>query len=241
MNTHDMEVLRQAYEAWMGGNVLRQARSRNKRFTFGDQWGDVTLGADRQRITDWERFTAAGTTPVTNNLLRQLVKTVVGRFRSQVIDAETVADKTLRQIKDDNQLAELDARALEEFLISGCAVQRVDGVTAIDGTEHIEVSNVNPNQFFVNAFFDPRARDCRVVGQLHDLTMAQLLRRVSDGTRRKAAAVRRVYEQMMDSRIAGCATQLGADSQSGTDFWYCRDSDPGENAYGPNPKENELY
>lgn len=23
--------------------------------------------------------------------------------------------------------------------------------------------------------------------------------------------------------------------------WYCRDSDPGENAYGPNPKENELY
>lgn len=225
MNTHDMEVLRQAYEAWMGGNVLRQARSRNKRFTFGDQWGDVTLGADGQRITDWERFTAAGTTPVTNNLLRQLVKTVVGRFRSQVIDAETVADKTLRQIKDDNQLAELDARALEEFLISGCAVQRVDGVTAIDGTEHIEVSNVNPNQFFVNAFFDPRARDCRVVGQLHDLTMAQLLRRVSDGTRRKAAAVRRVYEQMVDSRIAGCATQLGADSQSGTDFWYCRDSD----------------
>ena len=111
MNTHDMDVLRRAYEAWMGGSKLREARNRNKCFTFGDQWGDVSVTASGQCMSDWERFTAAGTTPVTNNLIRQLVKTVVGRFRSQVIDTEKTSS-ALRQVKETNQLNELDARAL---------------------------------------------------------------------------------------------------------------------------------
>ena len=175
----------------MGGRKLREARNRTKCFTFGDQWGDVSVTASGQCMSDWERFTAAGTTPVTNNLIRQLVKTVVGRFRSQVIDTEKTSS-ALRQVKETNQLNELDARALEEFLISGCCMQRVEAVKAIDGTEHVEVTNVNPNRFFVNALLDPRGHDCRLVGQLHDLTMAELLRRVAGGSRRKAAMVRRL-------------------------------------------------
>ncbi|MBO4871548.1 MAG: hypothetical protein J5565_06150 [Muribaculaceae bacterium] len=225
MMTQEMNVLHRAFEAWMAGGALRKARERNKRFTFGDQWGDVTIGESGQLVTDWERYVKAGTMPLTNNLIRQLVKTVVGRFRSHVIDTEKDIDDALRQVKDDNQLNELDARTLEEFLISGCCIQRVDVLPTIDGKAHTVVTPVNPNHFFVNAFIDPLGRDCRIVGQLHNLTIADLLRRVSGGSRRKAAGVRHLYDEMVDSRIASCATALGADSQSGTDFWYSRESD----------------
>lgn len=223
--THDIMVLRRAYEAWMNGSTLRNSRARNKRFTFGEQWGDVSLNADGKAVTDSERFARAGTTPVTNNLIRQLVKTIVGRFRANIINKEKISDEHLAQIHSDNDLAELDARALEEFLISGCCIQRVDRDANTDGHYHTLVTNVNPTRFFVNSLIDPRGRDCRIVGQLHDLTIAQLLHIVADGSRRKAAWVRRLYSEQVDNRIAACCTQLGADSQNGMDFWYCRDND----------------
>lgn len=218
-------VLRRAYEAWMGGSTLRNSRARNKRFTFGDQWSDVSLTTDREMMTDWERFARCGTTPVTNNLIRQLVKTIVGRFRYNVINKEKIADTDLARLHDENDLAELDSRALEEFLISGCCIQRVDCDSDAAGQCSKVVTNVNPTRFFVNAFIDPRGRDCRLLGQLHDLTIAELMHRVAGGSRRKASWVRRLYSDQVDSRIAACCTQLGADSQNGMDFWYCRDSD----------------
>ena len=223
--THEMMVLRRAYEAWMGGSSLRSSRERNKRFTFGDQWGDITLTHNGDAVTDWERFARAGTTPVTNNLIRQLVKTIVGRFRAHIINKEKISNKKLVRLHDENDLAELDARALEEFLISGCCIQRVDRDTNTTGHTDTLVANVSPTRFFVNAFIDPRGRDCRIVGQLHDFTIAQLLHRMAGGSRRKAAWVRRLYSEQVDSRIAACSTQLGADSQNGMDFWYCRDND----------------
>ena len=218
--TYDTNVLRKAFQAWNGGSALRLGRQRNKRFTFGDQWGDSSLTPDGQRVTDWERFTRAGTTPVTNNLIRQLVKTVVGRFRSQVIDHEQLADKALAEVHRDNLLAELDARALEEFLISGCCLQRVERVPSAPGQDvRIDVSNIHPNLFFAEAFADPRVRDCRLLGQLHELQLHELMRRVAGGQRRKAAWVRRLYTDHTDTRTADCATQLGADSQSAVGFW----------------------
>ena len=54
--------------------------------------------------------------PLTNNLLRQIVKTVVGRYRTDVATEERSGG--LADIVSMNSLDELDARALEEFLIS---------------------------------------------------------------------------------------------------------------------------
>ncbi len=223
---NDMTVLLRAYNAWMSGSALRQGRQRNKRFTFGDQWGDSTLTADGRRVTDWERFTAAGTTPVTNNLIRQLVKTVVGRYRAQTIDTEKPANGPLGEVREANQLDELDARALDEFLISGCCAQRADIEAApADAHPHVAVSNVNPNQLIVSSFLDPCGRDCRLVGQLHDLPLAELMRRVAGGQRRKAAWVRRLYTEQAEERVAACAASLGADAVAGTGFWHADEPD----------------
>jgi hypothetical protein len=213
-------ILRAAYSAWSAGSSLRADRSRNKRFTYGDQWSDMTCDCHGRSVTEYERYSEDGGAPATNNLIRQLVKTIVGRFRSEHIDVGKIKDARVAGVHASNQLDELDSRALEEFLISGCCVQRVDIDSGLC-ERHVRVDNVNLNRFFINAIVDPLARDCEIVGQIHDLSVADLVKRVSCGSRGKAAWVRRLYSENADSRVADFMAATGGDTQSGTDFWLC--------------------
>ena len=213
----NLSVLRAAYRTWLGGSELRRSRLRNKRFTYGDQWGDLTVDHDGQRVTEWERYCAGGDAPITNNLIRHLVKSIVGRFRSEALGKEDA--KTGNPKIDRNVLNELDCRCFEEFLISGSCVQRVDSSGRFSRGD-VEVRNVNLNKFFVNAISDPLCRDCEIVGELHDLSVSELLRLTAGGNRRRAEWIRSLYSDNAELRAAECATRLGADSQSGTDFWH---------------------
>ncbi len=217
-------VLNAAFNAWNACGTLRRTRQRNKQFAYGDQWSDIGVDAQGRVTTDRERYTAGGSLPVTNNLIRNLVRTVVGRYRAQYLSKEP-ADKRLRQVSLDNELGELDSRALEEFLVSGCCVQRVDN-EPVAGGYRTTVENVNPNHFFVNAMTDVRSWDCEIVGQLHDLSIARLLQRVAGGSRRKAQWIRRLYTDNAEQRTQAYATSIGADSQSATSFW--RAVEPGK-------------
>ena len=223
-NERHTRVLQAAYQAWMNGAGLRQARLRNKRFTYGDQWGDLVRDHKGCVMTEGELLASQGCQGITNNLIRQLVKTIVGRFRSQNIKKNDDNEATAPSSASfDNELDELDARALEEFLISGCCIQRVDTCHEPGGDERVRVDNVNVNRLFTGPMNDTRAWDCELIGQLHDLNIAQLLRRVASGNPRKAAWVRRLYTDGAESRLADFTTRLGADSQLGTDFWHAHD------------------
>ena len=222
-NEGHTRVLRAAYQAWMNAAGLRQARLRNKRFTYGDQWGDLVRDRQGRTMTEGEHLASQGCESITNNLIRQLVKTIVGRFRSQYIKTEGDDDSPLALIKRANELDELDSRALEEFLISGCCIQRVENWHEPGEDERVRVDNVNVNKMFAGTMNDTRAWDCELIGQLHDLNIAQLLRHVAGGNQRKAAWVRRLYTDGAESRLADFTTRLGADSQLGTDFWHASD------------------
>ena len=129
---------------------------------------------------------------MTNNLIRQMIKTIVGRYRTECITNRIPANKNVALVHEQNQLEELDSRALEEFLISGTAVQRI--AIERDLWRHwVRVENVNLNNFFINHIEDPLARDCEMVGQLHELYMAQLLKIVARGSRSKARWIRNLY------------------------------------------------
>ena len=225
-NEQHTSVLHAAYKAWMNAAGLRQARLRNKRFTYGDQWGDLVRDREGCLITEGEHLARQGCESITNNMIRKLVKTIVGRFRNQYLardDKPTASMSTALDEACDNELDELDSRALEEFLISGCCIQRVEKDGSPGEAEHVKVDNVNVTRLFVNTMNDPRSRDCELIGQLHDLNIAQLLRRVANGNQRKAAWVRRLYTDNAESRQAEFTTRLGADSQLGTDFWRASD------------------
>ena len=47
-----MILLNAAREAWGRGHEMRARRERFKRFTYGDQWGDIVRAADGRYISE---------------------------------------------------------------------------------------------------------------------------------------------------------------------------------------------
>ena len=217
--TPDGQVLVNAFHAWMSCAALRASRARNKRFVYGNQWADPCVDREGRAMTEGERVKQRGATPLTNNLLRQLLRSVVGRFRTEVLRT-AAGDDAFEAARAQCQLDELDSRMLEEFLISGCALQRLE--TAPDGT--LAVDNVQPDRWFADRLTDPRATDCRLLGALHDTTLPQLIARVAFGKRNRAQWIGRIYTSRPDERTAAWTTAIGADTARAVDFYH---ADPG--------------
>ena len=216
-------ILRAAYQAWANGAELRRSRNRNKNFTYGKQWNDLTTDINGNSITEQRKLIEMGKEPITNNMMRQMVKSVVGRFRSNLKDDDTMCESPiLQRIAEANVLEEMDSRALEEFLISGCCVQRVDSDMRSGGD--VRIDNVNINRFFVNAIEDPRAWDCEIVGQIHDFSLAELILRVgARGNRRRAAWLRDIYcNENTENTIIDFSARIGANNEASTGFWRAR-------------------
>lgn len=180
-----------ARAAWEACSAMRSARRRNKRFVYGRQWDDPVRLPSGEWVTMAERARRNQCEPVTSNIIRQIVKSVVGRFRAEHCPE---VPAPLKSVAEANQLDELDARTLEEFLISGCAIQRISGELRPGGSgPWIDV--VSPARFFVNAFTDPRGHDIETIGMLHDWPFGELLVRLgAHADKGRADALRAIYD-----------------------------------------------
>ncbi len=179
-----------AFEAWSAGAELRRRRQRAKNYTYGKQWSDSVRMPDGSVVTEEQSaITATGRLPLTNNMIRQIVKCVIGNFRSS-LPADSTSLPT--DVESRNSLTELDCRLLEEFLISGCAVQRVVSESRLGGTG-VWIDNVSPENFFVNRFSDPRSLDIELVGMLHTISMRELLIRFGHGDPAKMQQLRHLF------------------------------------------------
>lgn len=209
INTSDAAVFAAAHDAWCSGAPLRKARSRFKDFTYGRQWGDMIVTPSGHTMTEGEYSRVSGRTPQTNNIIRQLVKTVVGRFRASLREksdgSQPPPTPLLEETRRTNALDELDARMLEEFLISGCAIQRVVSERRLHDSEaRVWVDNVSPSRFFVNRFRDPRGWDIELVGMLHDMSLTEAVMRFAHGDpERRSLIVRALSSADFPSRLGG--------------------------------------
>lgn len=215
------DILKDACDAWLRGAELRRRRERCKRYTYGDQWSD-TVRTARGYEPEHAPMVRSGVKPLTNNLIRQLVKTVVGHYRNRAADDGTYTRGEHAPLARLNNLAELDARLLEEFLISGCAVQRIVAEERF-GTSGVWVENVDMRRFFVNAFSDPRGWDIHLVGQLHDFTFPEMIARFAGGSRAKAAELRELFSRAQTAAVAFAGDPLGVCTDS---VGFFRPSDP---------------
>lgn len=167
---YDKSMLAEARRSWESLGSLRRERRRLKDFAFGRQWADEVRDADGRRCTEGDLMMSAGRCPATNNLIRQLVKTAVGRYR------------TTRRA-----CTATDARCLEEFLVSGMAVQRVRSASDPEGTPR--VVNISPERLFCSDFTGPDASDCQMLGALHDMAPGELLARFGGGEATRCRAL----------------------------------------------------
>lgn len=182
------EILKEAYGAWSAAADVRKRRLRYKRYTYGDQWSDPVRDARGRLMREEDLIADTGKRPMINNLIRQLVKTIIGRYRNLTAEADIYGGS----VAERNSLRELDCRLLEEFLISGMAVQRIANEERF-GTPGVWIDNVDIRRFFVNRFKDPRGWDINLIGQLHDMTFPEVAKRFAGGSRRRAEALRKMY------------------------------------------------
>lgn len=179
------ELAARAADCWADWGSFREERLRNKRFTYGDQWGD-RVEEHGVLMSEEDVIRGQGNIPLKNNLIRRLVRNVLGVFRErwQVPrvrardGAETREALTMKSLveynMEVNRMEEVYARTMEEFLISGLAVHkkwygRKGSVT--DCWTDI----VSPSRFFIDCGSgDFRSWDTRLVGEYHDMDLESL-------------------------------------------------------------------
>lgn len=165
-------LIQQATESYNGLSSFRRRRNRCRDYTFGRQWNDL-IEVDGRKITEYEYILSEGNVPLKNNLIRRIVRNVLGVFRERlpaIMNSEYEGE--LATVWKENSLPELFCRTMEEFLISGMAIHRKRLVSHFPNGEPclsgVSTEIVSPASFFFNTDSrDTRGHDLNLVGQIH--------------------------------------------------------------------------
>lgn len=179
------EVLWQAQQYWLAMDTFRRDRERNKNYTYGRQWDDYVC-VNGRKIREEELIKKQGNVPLKNNLIRRMVQAVLGLYRSQAKEPTcTARDRDEQRYGETmstvlqcnmqlNRMTEINARCMEEFLISGLVVQR-KWYGWRENKLDCWTDYVQPNNFFIdNNMRDFRGWDCSCVGEVHDISFEEL-------------------------------------------------------------------
>ena len=199
----DKGLLSRASDAWQSVELFRRRRRRFKDFAYGRQWSDTIRDSQGRIVSEEQYMLENGRLPITNNLIRQLVKSIVGRYRYIVSDgAERGVWSMLKSESKSRCISEIDARGLEEFLISGSVIQRLG-----EKSEELpRVENISPERMFFDSFADTSSGKSRFVGMLHDMPLSAVLRRFSQGDRERYIAIKNVYRGR-EGRLSPCGSE----------------------------------
>ena len=183
--TRGMFLLQEASQYYNSMYQFRLERERNKRYTYGDQWGDI-ICVDGVKMTEDEYIRSQGNIPLKTNLIRRLVNTVIGVYRGSATEPTCVArDRDEQQQAETmstvlqynmqlNRMTNINARSMEEYLISGFVVHRKWYGWRNDKMD-CWTDNVQPNNFFIDVNMkDFRGWDCSFVGEVHDVSFEQI-------------------------------------------------------------------
>ena len=168
-----------ASRAWARLDAFRAERARCKRYVYGDQWDDP-ICVNGQWQSEGELLRRQGQMPLKNNILRRILRNVVGLYRAQYkVPLLTTKDSGLkgRELKEanrtrrdwfaENRMKELAPRLLEEFLLSGLVAVKVYGRQILPVAAD--------NFFFHSDGCDPRGRDVDLIGEVHRVSYGTLL------------------------------------------------------------------
>lgn len=185
------DVLMEAQHYWDNMSSFRKDRERNKLYNYGDQWKDL-ITVDGETVTEEEYIKSQGNVPLKTNLIRRLVRNVLGVYRSQSKEPTCIArDRDEQKLGETmstilqcnmqmNRMTELYARTMEEFLISGFIVHRKWYGWRNDKCD-CWTDYVQPNNFFIdNNMRDFRGWDVSCLGEVHDVSFETLCRQFAE-------------------------------------------------------------
>lgn len=228
-------VLWEAQQYWMGMERFRTERERNKNYTYGRQWEDVIcVNGKRMREEDYIR--SQGNVPLKNNMIIRMLHSLSGVYLSQAKEPTCVArdrdeqkygevmSTVLQCNMQTNRLKELNARCMEEFLISGLVVQRKRYGWRDDKLD-CWTDYVQPNNFFIDSNMrDFRGWDASCLGEVHDISFETLCEKFAKGPE-DIDRFGAIYAAARDKRTLAGVTfdDFGYSPEIRTDFLVPRD------------------
>lgn len=230
------DVLMEAQYYWNQMDDFRRERERNKRYTYGNQWDDM-ICINGESMSEEEYIARQGSVPLKNNLIRRLVRNVLGVYRGQMKEPTcTARDRDEQKLGETmstilqcnmqlNRMNEVYARSMEEFLMSGFIVHR-KSYGWRNGKEDCWTDYVQPNNFFIdNNMRDFRGWDVSMLGEVHDISFGQLLEQFAQSPE-DYRRLREIYK-WADRRdyIATYAERFGYSRLQNYDFLFT--SEPG--------------
>lgn len=230
------DILMEAQYYWNQMEDFRRDRERNKRYTYGAQWDDM-ICVDGKSMSEEEYIKSQGNVPLKNNLIRRLVRSVLGVYRSQSKEPTcTARDRDEQKLGETmstilqcnmqlNRMPDVYARTMEEFLISGFIVHR-KSYGWRNGKEDCWTDYVQPNNFFIdNNMRDFRGWDVSVLGEVHDISFGQLCEQFASSPQ-EYRQLRDIYKwAARKDYIATYAERFGYSRLENYDFLFT--SEPG--------------
>lgn len=230
------DILMEAQYYWSQMDDFRKDRERNKRYTYGFQWDDM-ICVDGKSMSEEEYIKSQGNVPLKNNLIRRLVRSVLGVYRSQSKEPTcTARDRDEQKVGETmstilqcnmqlNRMNDVYARTMEEFLISGFIVHR-KSYGWRNGKEDCWTDYVQPNNFFIdNNMRDFRGWDVSVLGEVHDISFGQLCEQFASSPQ-EYRQLRDIYKwAARKDYIATYAERFGYSRLENYDFLFT--SEPG--------------
>lgn len=227
-------LLMEAQYYWNQMDDFRKERERNKRYTYGAQWDDV-ICVDGKSMTEEMYIQKQGNIPLKNNLIRRLVRSVLGVYRSQSKEPTcTARDRNEQKLGETmstilqcnmqlNRMNNLYARTMEEFLISGLIVHR-KSYGWRNGKEDCWTDYVQPNNFFIdNNMRDFRGWDVSVIGEVHDISFGQLCEQFAS-TAEEYGKLKEIYHLAANrDYISSFAERFGYSRLQNFDFLFTND------------------
>lgn len=235
------DLLSRCQNDWDTMSQLRRDNERNERYKNGDQWSDLILDPDKKNeyVREDVLISRGGKTPLKNNFLQQYVRNVHGQVLGNpsqpVVIARSEDDvnysemltNTVQACLDLNETTTLGVNAVEAFLSCGHIVGKVryahwNTKNRTDG----KVDIVDINRVFWNQDSeDPRWTDIRRIGEIHDMTLDELVMNYAH-SRSDEKILRELYTEW-DSKVEELGqtakkTLEGMQFYFGNNFGKCR-------------------
>ena len=234
----NMELLERCRAYWDNLSDFRYRRRRARRYYRGDQWSDIIQDPDsvaEKYISEETYIMNQGKVPLKQNQIRQIVKNVLGQYRSnpnqstimararENAEASEMLTNALQYVHQINMADDLDVRELEEFILSGSAIQKVGYKFWRDrNIEDVLVENISPQRMFFNTdLLDVRLFDLRTIGEIIDMTLDEIVS-VFAKDKNDEKRIRELYGYVDDNET-GRTNALSSDNEDFIDFNMPRD------------------
>ena len=194
----------------------RQKYARSVMYSKGNQWGEMVPDPDNtgQYVEEGELIKRNGKTPLKNNMISPIVNNIEGQFRTNrtkpvcyVRDLSEAAigelfSTTLEYAHDINSAIDIDAKSCKVALNSGfLSYQIVYGVNEANHRKDVWFRRPEVTRMFFNTDIeDTRGWDLRRIGEIFDMTFAEVKQRWG-GSAARVAWLESIYGKNNDEIV----------------------------------------